>query len=174
MTTHLMFYATRNDLLPLLQQVEQAVPIKYTEAGRFDDGRLRHYPSADALPNLGMASNSAAVACRRYLMSERYQPVLPRLAGPSTLIDQVENSETVSFNTGGLWGDDILLHGRFATLSSGPFPSRLMKELRGNLRKRFNKIKVFYVGKEAQEMLNSGKRLTLAESTPKNYDLTRT
>jgi hypothetical protein len=86
----------------------------------------------------------------------------------------VTQSEYHHIHTGGLWGDDILLHGRFASASKEAFSSELLQLVGSLVRKQFKKIKAFYVGQAAERMLDSGKRLTIAVQSPRTIDLSRT
>ena len=86
--------------------------------------------------------------------------------------DQLENPDTITFSAGGLW-KDMLLYGRFATCTASfsPISKKLLQRYTYHVRKHFKYIGAYYVGQEAEEMLRQGKRLTLAEQTPKNFDL---
>jgi len=95
------------------------------------------------------------------------------VAGPRYVFDQLLNPESVTFSPGGFWGENILLHGRFATVSTATFSLELMKLLGAAVRKRFGKIKAFYVGEEAMKMLDNGTRLTIAAQSPRTLDLSR-
>jgi hypothetical protein len=83
------------------------------------------------------------------------------------------NPKTITFTPGGYWGNDILLNGRFATASSDDVSLGLLKRFRSLVRKRFEKIKAFYVGAEAAQLLDGGKRLTIAAQSPEMFDLSR-
>jgi hypothetical protein len=48
-----------------------------------------------------------------------------------------------------------------------------MKVFKSETKKRFRKIKTFYVGQEAERMLDEGKRLTAAAQSPQWMDLSR-
>ena len=64
-------------------------------------------------------------------------------------------------------------YGRFATVANLEFATAFMKAVRSSVRKRFEKIQAFYVGAEAAQMLDAGKRLTIAAQSPPDYDLRR-
>ena len=42
-----------------------------------------------------------------------------------------------------------------------------------HIRKSFRKIRAFCVGSHAEALLDAGKRLTVAEQSPREFDLTR-
>ena len=75
--------------------------------------------------------------------------------------------------SGGRWGEEVVLNGRVATVSGSDFAQELMKSFSRSFKKRFSKIKAFYVGLGASVLLDAGKRLTAAEQSHREFDLTR-
>jgi len=174
MPTQIRFFATQNDLVPVLEAVEAGRAIMYVKFGWSDSQLPESFPTVTMLPNLGTASHEAAINCDSFLICLREKAIRARqVPGPRYVFDQLLNPETVTFAPGGFWGNDVLLHGRFATTSSEMFSVELMKLLGSAVRKRFDKIKAFYVGEEAAQMLDSGKRLTIAVQSPRMLDLSR-
>lgn len=174
MCSSIRFFATRNDVLPVLESVEMACPIDYVQFGATDAAKAVKFPSVHAIPNLGIASSDSAINCATYLICKRGYQVQARAIRGRYLFDQLLNPETVTFTPAGLWGGDILLHGRFATTSASSDSAELMKRIGSAVRSRFEKIKAFYVGREAAQMLGSGKRLAIAVQSPQTLDLSRT
>jgi len=86
-------------------------------------------------------------------------------------VDQLVNPDTVVLNPGGVWRGDILLYGRVATVSGSAESQRLMRRFRAAIRSGFRQVRAFWVGPEALRMLHSGKRLTIAEQSPRGFDL---
>lgn len=174
MPSHILFYATRNDLLPILHEAEKSEEIKYVQFGGFEHPNPKFFLSATAIPDLGKSSSSSSTGSTTFLICKKTEVIRPReVSGPRYLFDQLLNPTTVTFTPGGFWGEDVLLHGRFATASSDAISLQLMKLYRALVRKRFEKIKAFYVGEEAARMLNQGKRLTIAVQSPQMFDLSR-
>ena len=168
------FFATKNDLIPVLRGVEQRVPVKYVLFGHFRTPESPTFRRGEEIPNLGIAPGESHVSCPIFLICD---PSLKLKAEPINdgkmySFDQLENPDTITFSTGGLW-KDILLYGRFATCTASfsPVSKKLFQRYAYHVRKRFKHIGAYYVGPEAEEMLNQGKRLTLAEQTTKSFDL---
>ena len=175
MASHVLFFATRNDLLPILEAAEKDREIKYVKFGASATPSQESFSTGAAIPRLGQPSYESSVASDTFLVCDRSEVIRPRqVSGPRYLFDQLVNPDTISFTPGGLWGEDVLLHGRFATASTSKASLELMKLFRAVIRKRFKKIKAFYVGSEAEQMLDEGKRLTIAAQSPKTVDLSRT
>jgi len=96
---------------------------------------------------------------------------MEKAAESSYLVNQLFDS--VAFTPGGLWGKDVLLYGTFEGPWEEAYASGLLKPLRRAVRKHFRKIQAYYVGEEAEQMLDCGKRLTMGEQCPKEYDLSK-
>jgi hypothetical protein len=75
------------------------------------------------------------------------------------------------FTPAGLWDDDTLLHGRVATISESELSQEMMKVFGAVFRKKFTKLKAFFVGPMALAFLNAGKRLTSSAQSPREFDL---
>jgi hypothetical protein len=78
----------------------------------------------------------------------------------------------VMFTAGGRWSEDVLLNG--VVMSSDHSESKtVMKPFVAYVRKSFHKIRTFWVGPHAEALLDAGKRLTISEQSPREFDLTR-
>ena len=168
------FFATKNDLVPVLRGVEQRTPVKYVLFGHFPIPESPTFRRGEEIPNLGIAPGESHVSCPTFLICD---PSLKLKARPIIgdkmySFDQLENPDTITFSAGGLW-KDMLLYGRFATCTASfsPVSKKLLQRYTYHVRKHFKYIGAYYVGQEAEEMLRQGKRLTLAEQTPKSFDL---
>jgi hypothetical protein len=201
---HLLFFAIKDDLLPVLQAFEATKPVKYIRTDTLTTCNYVCFERGAAIPNLGNASNASAIGCESFLVCERGieinlrrlkpltnadidrrsiliggqeiavnpQPLNPIVGLERFAIDQLVNPDTVVFTPGGVWNEEILLHGRIATASESDASQNLMKRFQSALKKHFTKIKAFYVGPGALALLKSGKRLTASEQSPREFDLT--
>jgi len=66
-----------------------------------------------------------------------------------------------------------LIDGQVGTISDDPHSLELFHLFRKEIRRLFTKVKEFYVGKEAGELLDKGWRLTANAKSPALYDLKR-
>jgi hypothetical protein len=89
-------------------------------------------------------------------------------------MDQLLNPDSVTLTPGGTRGANIVIAGRVATASDSVASADLMKAFETAFRNTFGKIKAFRVGPEAERLLDSGARLTVATQSPITLDLTRT
>jgi hypothetical protein len=174
----LHFYATKDDLLPLVAIVERKVALDYVLTGNFLTDAVVQYGSIQDIPNLGHATRESASGNAQFLVVMKGHRVnvrtLPGINGKTRyLIDQLANQSSLMFQPGGFWGDDILLHGRVGTVHTDGISKELMKRFSGAIRKSFCRIKAFWVGPEAERLLDAGMRLTIAEQSPPEFNLTR-
>ena len=172
------FFATKRDLLPVLAEAESKEPLKYVRMGRFLSRVVEGYSCGADIPNLGIATSASAVGCDRFLICEPDLAINVHRVDQSDgvrsyHIDQLYNQDTITFLTGGLWKSDILLYSRFATVyaSTSKTAKRLMHRFDYLVRKHFKKVGAYYVGSEAYNLLEAGKRLTIAEQSPRDFDL---
>jgi len=172
---HILFFATKNDLLPILEAAEKTREIKYVRGDRLATPSSDSFLSGTTIPRLGQSSHESAIGGDTFLVCDRSQVIRPRQVSRSRsyIFDQLINPDTITFTPGGLWGDDVLLYGRFATASTSRISLELLKLFRSLIRKRFEKIKSYYVGQEAAQLLDQGKRLTIAAQSPRSIDLRR-
>ena len=171
------FFATRNDLLLVLSELEEKRQIKYTRAGRQEGSESRVWESGANLPGLGRAAGDQAVACDSFLIFDGICTInvvsREMLSGDDRYdVDQGENPNTVILNVGGEWIDGSLISGSVTTVSASPISQSLMRTLHSGIKKHFTRVRAFWVGPEALSALRSGKRLTYAVQSPPEYDLT--
>ena len=184
------FFATRDDLLAVVDHVEGIAPLDYVLMGhRPRPAARRWWQPASQMPvierlsslrevaKLGTASRDAAVACERYLVAPRGGEIRPRLIRSTTgevdAYDQLHNADTIVVSPGGRWNDGVLLHGRVSTVSDSPIARTLLRRFESSIRKRFEKIGVYRVGPEAGRLLDAGWRLCMAVQSPPSHDLRR-
>jgi len=174
MPSQIQFFATRNDLLPMLEAVEKDREIKYVRFGAYDNPFSESFLDAAVIPQLGQTSSASSVNSATFLICDRKEEIRPRqVVGPRYLFDQLLNPQTITFTPGGLWDEGVLLNGRFATASTEEVSLELLKLFQAHVRRRFEKIKAYYVGEEASQMLDRGKRLTIGVQSAQEFDLSR-
>ena len=171
------FFATTEDLAPLLAAVERTLPVKYVLKGRFHNPGTRTYASSLEIPDLGCAHFESAVLNDTYLVVLKERPVEVRSVRENDgvvryRVDALLNPAAVLFTPGGRWSEEVLLHGVLLSSDHGESKA-VMKPFAAHIRKTFHKIKAFWVGPHAEALLDAGKRLTNAEQSPREFDLTR-
>jgi len=90
-----------------------------------------------------------------------------------TFYDQMSHPRSVSLRAGGLLNDSFcVISGQVGTISDDEWSIALYKCIASSIKKRFPKIKSFYVGDESAKKLDEGYRLTANIKSPVDYDLT--
>ena len=77
----------------------------------------------------------------------------------------------MEFRPGGQWNDDVVIHGRIATASETHGSQNLMKRFQAAVKRAFSKVRAYFVGQQALQLLENGKRLTMSVHSPREYDL---
>jgi hypothetical protein len=178
----ILFYATAQDLSRVLSSLEAHKDLQYTPAGLFDSKEIQElqtYLSYRDIPDLGRAFHRSAVANRRYLVSLkgtalRIRDVPQNSGGVLFAVDLGLNEDSIVLSPGGRYGNDVMLYGMVGTLSP---PSLTSKELYTfvayGFRQNFKKVREYFVGPEALDLMANGVRLTLDATTPPEFDLKR-
>jgi hypothetical protein len=172
----LHFFALRDDIIPVLKIAEQGGSLRYIRIGQYIDTNFESYDQGEDIFNLGRAGADSASNGYSFLVFSRETIFNPRRVdtlngGRRYLVDQLANPDTVTFDPGGLWGEDVIISGRVATVSDSALARELMTRFNAAISKSFRKIKAFRVGCHAQSLLESGARLTSAVQSPREYDL---
>lgn len=174
----ILFFALKDDLVPMLRLVESAGPLKYTLMGNFasSDFRIATLSSGIEIPDLGKASADSTACTDAFIVCERDSDinlcVFQAVDNEQRIcIDQLANPDSIEFRPGGAWTGNVILHGRVATASESNESQKLMKRFYAAIKKSFTKINAFHVGQHALACLNNGVRLTFSAMAPPEYDL---
>jgi hypothetical protein len=171
-----MFYATAQDLNPVLSSLEEQKSLQYTLAGLFKTNELQTYFSFADIPNFGQTSHPNAIANQTYLVSLRgttlHTSEIPQDAGGVRFnLSQQLNDDAITFSPGGWYGTQVILYGRVATISTSSSSKDLYNFFAKAFRTHFAKIQEFVVGPEALNFARRGTRLTIGAASPAEVDL---
>jgi hypothetical protein len=174
--TRISFFATKNDLLLALCDLEAKRKIKYTRAGRIEGPEPQVWETGANLPGLGRAAGDQAVDCDSFLILDGASVVAvvsqeTRNGDDRYDLEQAQNPDSVIVYVGGEWVDGSLISGGAATNSETPLSQSLMRAIHSGIKKHFSRVQAFWVGPEALASLRAGKRLTYAVQSPPEYDL---
>ncbi len=171
------FYATRSDLLDWLGGVSANRDLAVTEFGTFEESyvRTRAIWHAD---QLGKSESGNHITDKIYLVHDisesiDVREVPQRRGGVRYSIDQEMNPHTVGLTAGGSFGENVVISGQLGIGTGDARSDELAALLLREMKKRFSKIKSYYVGAEAESLLDSGARLTINETASREYDLVR-
>lgn len=173
------FFALEEDVKMVLAEVESKNPLQYVETGVFPAaslGKLKVYENFFEISELGIATHESAVGCASFLVSARGLLIQPDFyilnnGTKSFAINELYNPEAVTFHAGGRWKKDIVLSGEIGTTHSTNGATKTLNAFRRVIKKRFKRVRAYWVGPKALEALREGQRLAIAEQTPREYDL---
>jgi hypothetical protein len=172
------FFATPADIVPVLQRFAANAPIFFTEASAFPSPNRAAYGNIADIPNPGISTHETGRLSKPYLVSMKDTPLRVRTYVTNDgekywSLDNGFNEDTIVLRMAGLWPGDILLPGIVDTMHDTPVAQQLMKWFQSALKKEgFTKVDLFWLGKEALQMLRDGKRLPKnAVQSPPEYDL---
>lgn len=165
----LHFFATRYDLESVCADLEREWQIAYLDRSPSrNSSSIYIYSSFTQINDAGVAPFANAIAGYAYLMV----PAGTKLtAAQRSSPNQLSCPDSIVFMPGGRWHNDVLLYGKIATISSSRFSSELYRFFARLLKKRFKKVRAYWVGPEAYGLGRSGIRLTIGGNSPREYDL---
>ena len=172
----ILFFASRNDIIAVLDRFDATGAVKYVPSGTISSPSCSGFDKGSSIPNLGTASNASAINSQTFLICTSdteisLRPLADNDCRIRFAVDQLQNPDTIVFSPGGLWNNNILLSGRAGTVSQSRLSQDLMKRFQRALKADFQKVRAFYVGPEAMESLKNGQRLTTAAQSPPEFDL---
>lgn len=174
----IFFFATPSDIVPVLKRFEVCALLKFVEIGNLETPNRMVYMEISQIPNPGISTHETGSLSKKYLVSHRSAKNIMRsfIGGKGEsrwTLENGDNEETVVLNMAGLWETGTLLPGSIMTLHETPVAQQLMRWFLLALKKeKFIKIREWWVGHEAMEMLKAGRRLsTTAEQSPPEFDL---
>src|SRR5205809_2899149 len=124
------FFATADDLLPVLLSVEARHAVVYTPGGHIYEPRADHYRTARDLPTLFRPQPfESAVSGPVYLVTEVGAEVILRKLPPYEgrdrwSVDQLANPDSTGLRHGGMYGQNVLLPGEIRTASKTKVAAR--------------------------------------------------
>ena len=169
-------FATAEDWVEVLQDVESQRSLKYVQVGLFEGAERPVFDSFSSLPDLGIAQAGDSNFEPTFLVlpSEvaiRVRTVPQRSSGAKYAVDQLENPGTIVIRPGGRYGESAVIAGMVGSVHDDPETENLFSDFSQALKKHFTRVKSYLVGPGARKLLNSGGRLTKNVNAPKEFDL---
>ena len=166
MPKQLPIFATENDISLLVQEVGMVRPIDLAVMGLFDQADPHVLSDAKQVRQL-----------TSYLAFERgidvvSRPVQQRSGDIKFAVDPMDNPRSIVLRCGGRL-DGRLTAGDISVATGNAQAEELFAILSKVVRRKFQRIKSYYVGAEAAHFLDQGGRLTHTAKSPQDYDLTR-
>lgn len=175
-TKQVLFFATKNDLIQVIEKIEAETSVKYHRGGLLNKEELKEYSSL-MQEGIGVSKYGDNNLCTSYLVINDNLEFeirnLPQRNGEvKYALDQKLNRASIFFRPCGIYKkEQAIIEGKLATISEEKLSIQLFNIFFKELKSKFTKVKGYLVGKEAFEYYNSGWRLTQNAHTPKEYDL---
>ncbi|VTS07406.1 hypothetical protein [Tuwongella immobilis] len=169
-----MFFATRGDIITLLEQIERNYSLIYYPFGRFPDPSVPKYASASQIPSLGVSPSGTDDTDPRYLILSPETHLILRknkYVTDQLFVDHDYNPSAVVILPGGTYGDGCIIQGAFLAKNSSDAAVKLLKLYRRDMRLMFHKIADCYIGPDAYEKWQGGSRLTDSVAASPDRDL---
>ncbi|MGH8337163.1 MAG: hypothetical protein ACRETL_10175, partial [Gammaproteobacteria bacterium] len=161
----IFFFATPADIMPLLQRFETYAPVKYAEIVNQTSPTFSEYRTGADIPNPGISTHETGGLSISYLVATpefewTFKPFHGSNGESRWYLNNGDNKSSIVLTMSGLW-KDMLLPGKVDTLHDTPDAQQLMRNFLSAIKaEKFAKIKLFWLGREAHEMLKSGVRLS--------------
>lgn len=178
MSQHIPFFATKEDILPVLKSIEALFDIQYAQCIRVPETGVPTYPSAEMIPDLSIAHAGDQNHNPFYMLIESgvtpiTYSVKQRRGGVHVFLNQSSHLRSIILVPGGLHGDNCVIAGNASNISTDPWARDLYKFVAKAIRKEFTKVRSYYVGRHAEHLLDEGWRLTSSVKSLTEYDLSR-
>jgi hypothetical protein len=172
----LMFFATAEDLAPVLSLLESQKKLQYTPMRHVVTNRAQIYFSYADIPDFGRTDHSTAVMNPDYLVAlqgtaVQVQSIPLKAGGMNFAIDQRLNMDTVTLQPGGMYGDDVLLYGSIGTVSESDASLKLYDFMVEPFLDRFAHVHGLFLGPAAFDLWKSGVRMSASATPPVDFNL---
>lgn len=167
MSKAIRYFATRNDLLAMLSELEKCCAVLYGTHRSIKSTEVCLYHEASQIEGLGVVSNDRPMLCPTHLIAPRDTTISVRSvvqrnqSDTHHFIDQLNNPDTVAWHTGGQLDSSTLVAGSFSTCTSTRRSLGLLKRIHDLAHRNWNEVKEYYVGPEAEQILDAGGRLSV-------------
>ena len=103
-----LFFAVKDDLLPVFETIEDGGALRYVKAERSLIPDYDSFSRGAEIPNLGKATSESAISSETFLVADPQTEINVRVVEQddgirSFHIDQLANPDTVTFSSGGIW-----------------------------------------------------------------------
>lgn len=161
------FFATHCDLVIVTREVIEICPVDFVSGG------LCAEPKPVVLADIDDMSAFATYLVVSHGSLVNLRAVVQRAGGQKYAVDQIDNPHSIMLHTGGKLTDQQLIAGQLGTVGNSKQSDELYALFARLIRKRYEKVKSYYVGPEAAAVLDSGARLSATPKSPLGYDLIR-
>jgi hypothetical protein len=162
-----VIFATANDLSQLVSSVCRELKVHFVLCGMFDSDTPVVFESFDQHRDM-----------QQYLVLEperqlKVRQVTQKDGSIKFAVDQLANPKSVAVSCGGFASEKLLVAGQIGYSSNDPDAADMFFAFDQEVRKKFSKIKAYWVGPEAERLLDSGVNLAATARGSSEYYLKR-
>ena len=165
MVKRIIFFATKNDMVSVLSEMEEQLPfgIKYIQCGKTDSIL---YSTVKDIPGLGTLKEKHSEIS--FLIMPNDEEVTSTQSGQ---VYQGDNPRSLEFDPSGVSEDGTgLIHGLFATMEDNEISDGLLKAVKKIMNSKCKKVRGWYIGKEAESLYGKLRFICIGLSEPEEYD----
>ena len=165
MVKRINFFATKNDMVSVLSEMEEQLPfgIKYIQCGKTDSIL---YSTVKDIPGLGTLKEKHSEIS--FLIMPNDEEVTSTQSGQ---VYQGDNPRSLEFDPSGVSEDGTgLIHGLFATMEDNEISDGLLKAVKKIMNSECKKVRGWYIGKEAESLYGKLRFICIGLSEPELYD----
>ena len=165
MVKRINFFATKNDMVSVLSEMEEQLPfgIKYIQCGKTDSIL---YSTVKDIPGLGTLKEKHSEIS--FLIMPNDEEVTSTQSGQ---VYQGDNPRSLEFDPSGISEDGTgLIHGLFATMEDNEISDGLLKAVKKIMNSECKKVRGWYIGKEAESLYGKLRFKCIGLSEPEEYD----
>ena len=172
----MIFFATVEDLKPVIEAVESRFELQYLQCGLFAEEKRPIFASLSSIDQLGIPIGGDTNFGPTYLVLDRQAQVnirtVPQQSGGTKFaVDQMINPGSITLRPGGKYSDSAVISGMVDTVRTDSKAKELMKAFSKEFRKRYIPVKGSYIGPCALSLHRDGARLTSSVFSPVKFDL---
>jgi ribosomal protein S4 len=172
------FFATKHDIESVLMAIESKLQLQYVRTALANSPSMFAVQSYKLIPDLGVAVRGDQVHEASYIVLNADEQVTirevpQRRGGVMYAIDQQANPTSIAFRPGGVYQHSAVIAGQAGTCTDDPTSHELANLFAREIRRQFKRIKSFFVGPEAERLLDAGYRLTIGVTTSREIDLVK-
>lgn len=133
MAGQLFFYATREDIIELVEIIDQENTLKYSLAGLHEESKMFTCDSLKEYEGIGIVDSLSKILCPRFLVSFTEEVITIReipqsKGGIKYAVDQLRNPDTIIFIPAGEnEKEKIIVEGSISTSSKSETSKRIFK-----------------------------------------------
>ncbi len=175
MAKEIYFFLTKEELIKVFQEVEHTYDIKYIRSKEYNSRKLQEFSFIKEIDGLGVnksgnhQTESFLVVEKRYTVVVR--SVVQTNGSVSYYLDQMNNENSIVFWPSGIYGNKFFVCGHVGA-NNNETSSKLFSCVKKKIMKQCDeKVGRYYIGKEAKNLYNIHRFITINISQPEEYDI---